>query len=66
MLHHYLTGFTIKKSGDQIQPGCSDLPKLPEGLVVRLSDLGGNTGKALCLLSKYCIYLINPIYYHRN
>lgn len=37
-------GFTIKKSGDQIQPGCSDLPKLPEGLVVRLSDLGGNTG----------------------
>lgn len=45
MLHHYMTGFTIKKSGDQIQPGCSDLPKLPEGLVVRLSDLGGNTGK---------------------
>ncbi|XP_056005420.1 uncharacterized protein LOC125659591 isoform X2 [Ostrea edulis] len=37
-------GFTIPKAGAQIQPGSSDLPRLPEGLVVRLSELGGNTG----------------------
>nr|XP_022345878.1 uncharacterized protein LOC111138293 [Crassostrea virginica]XP_022345879.1 uncharacterized protein LOC111138293 [Crassostrea virginica] len=37
-------GFTIKKTGEKILPGCSDLPKLPEGLVVRMTDLGGLTG----------------------
>ncbi|XP_062588751.1 uncharacterized protein LOC134250409 isoform X1 [Saccostrea cucullata] len=37
-------GFKIKKTGDQIEPGSCDLPKLPEGLVVRLTELGGNTG----------------------
>jgi hypothetical protein len=34
-------GFNIKKPGTS----SSDLPNLPEGLLVNLSSLGGNTGK---------------------
>lgn len=34
-------GFNIKKPG----ASSSDLPNLPEGLLVNLSSLGGNTGK---------------------
>ncbi|KAK3094982.1 hypothetical protein FSP39_008700 [Pinctada imbricata] len=38
-------GFTIKKEGDNIKPGCSDLPNLPDGFVVNMTSLGGHTGE---------------------
>lgn len=37
---NYMTGFNIKKIGASV----SDLPNLPEGLLVNLSSMGGNPG----------------------
>lgn len=38
-------GFTVKKSGETIQKGCSSLPALPDGLSVNLRGLGGHSGE---------------------
>ncbi|KAJ8322200.1 hypothetical protein KUTeg_000671, partial [Tegillarca granosa] len=37
--------FTIKKQGESIQSGCSDIPVIPEGLVITIKGLGGYTGE---------------------
>ncbi|KAJ8321968.1 hypothetical protein KUTeg_000439, partial [Tegillarca granosa] len=44
-------GFTIKRQGESIQPGCSDIPVIPEGLVITIKGLGGNTGSDVCIWS---------------
>ncbi|KAK7476888.1 hypothetical protein BaRGS_00031891, partial [Batillaria attramentaria] len=38
-------GFTVKKSGETIEKGCSDLPSLPDGLSINLRGLGGHIGE---------------------
>ncbi|KAL4228631.1 hypothetical protein ACF0H5_011679 [Mactra antiquata] len=38
-------GYKVQKEDDIIKPGCSDLPaNLPDGLLVNITDMGGNTG----------------------
>ena len=38
-------GYTVKKSGETIEKGCSALPSLPEGLTIDLRGLGGHSGR---------------------
>ncbi|XP_070178677.1 uncharacterized protein [Littorina saxatilis] len=38
-------GYTVKKTGETIQKGCSDLPSLPDGLTINMRGLGGHSGE---------------------
>ncbi|OWF49630.1 uncharacterized protein LOC110451468 [Mizuhopecten yessoensis] len=43
-------GFKVEMKDEEIVQSCSDRPNLPEGLVVKLSPLGGSPGKLGCNL----------------
>ncbi|XP_076439016.1 uncharacterized protein LOC143277925 [Babylonia areolata] len=38
-------GYTVKRSGETIEAGCSDLPSLPAGFSINLRGLGGYAGQ---------------------
>ncbi|KAL5017295.1 hypothetical protein ScPMuIL_006884 [Solemya velum] len=48
-------GFTVQKDGEKVKTGCSDLPKLPDSLVVNMTGVGGPPGQMGSMLSSACV-----------